>query len=68
MVYCEIVSLVIDVSMFQISRYSVAGLEVTQLLFPIYINKKLPVLKYPKHCEHQSFLIRNDTMTAPSPH
>ena len=67
MVCCEIVSLVIDVSMFQILSYNVAGFEVTQLLFPVYINIKLSILKYHKHSERQSFLIRKDTMTAPSP-
>ena len=68
MVCCEIVLLVIDISMFQILSYNVAGFQVTQLLFPVYINMKLPILKCPKHSEHQSFLIRNDTMIAPSPH
>ena len=68
MVCCEIISLVIDISMFQILSYNVAGFQVTQLLFPVYINMKLPILKYPKHSKYQTFLIRNDTMTAPSPH
>ena len=70
MLCCEIISVVIDVSIFQILSYNVADFQVTQILqFSGYINKKaLYIFKYPKHSEHQSFLIKNDTMTAPSPH
>ena len=60
---CEIISLVIDVSMFQILSYNVSGLGYTITLSGLH---KAPCIEIPpKHSEHQSILIRNDIMTAP---
>ena len=46
MVYCEIVLLVIDISMFQILSYNVAVFEITQYYSNLY-KHKVPYIKIP---------------------